>query len=135
MPYAHDWQNDLTIRKSTWKLICLDAGELIKAHPGSLLFLNIDADEIFFRDGDGQAQKFHLLRPRFGFEFCRTKGQFYDRLVCAILIAATDRHKELAVTSVGGDYEDGEDNWDVALKWATEILRRPLLKPWSQPVD
>jgi hypothetical protein len=125
MGYTHYWENEAPIPLNVWGAICGDAKTLIAAFPPIIRDLNIDDKEIFF---NGSCDSFVFLRHG-GWEFCKTRGEPYDRLVCAILAEAAQRYPGLAVES-DAQLQGDESLWIDALAWASEVLGRDLNSPW-----
>jgi len=120
MGYTHYWGSKTPISPEVWAAICADAKKLIAAFPPIIRDLDVDDEQIFF---NGSCESFEFLR-RGGWAWCKTRGEPYDRLVCAILFVARQRYPGLAV---GSDNELHRVRlWTDAITWATEVLGRNL---------
>jgi hypothetical protein len=133
MGYSHHWHIDETIVPEVWALISADAKTLFTASPEPLVFEHgsrkppvADARSIRFNAGEGRGYEDFLLLPAATkrWQFCKTGRQPYDLVVCAMLSAARDRSKVIAVVSDGGS-----EDWAPALAWASKVLGRPIGDP------
>jgi hypothetical protein len=124
MGYTHYWESEAPIAPDVWAAICADAKTLIAAFPPIIQDLKVDDNEISF---NGACDSFVFLRLG-GWECCKTRGEPYDKLVCAILAVAAQRYPGLAVGS-DAQLQDDESLWIDAIDWASEVLGRNLPLP------
>jgi hypothetical protein len=127
MGYTHYWESETSISSDVWAAICADAKTLIATFPPIIRDLTVDDEEIFF---NGSCDSFEFLR-RGDWAFCKTRGEPYDKLVCAILAVAAQRYPRLAVRS-DAQLQDDESLWIDAIAWASEVLGRRLNLPWRR---
>jgi hypothetical protein len=125
MGYTHYWETKSPISPDVWAAICADAKTLIAAFAPIIQDLDVNDEEIFF---NGSCDSFVFLR-RGGWECCKTRGEPYDRLVCAVLAVAAQRSSGLAVGS-DAQLQGDESLWIDAIAWASEVLGRRLDLPW-----
>jgi hypothetical protein len=140
--YTHYWYRPVgsEIDSFVWEAICEDTRKLIAAAPCKIVEDYeraspplIDGDTILFNGpGDYGHENFYFPRvtePQVAwraqrpdvFAFCKTERKPYDRVVCAVLgVIAGHNIDGLRVLS------DGKAEWELPLKWASEVLGRPI---------
>ena len=124
MGYTHYWESESPISPDVWAAICADAKTLIAAFPPIVRDLKVDDEQIFF---NGSCESFVFLRLG-SWECCKTRGQPYDKLVCAVLSVAAQWCPGLSVGS-DAQLQRDESLWIDAIAWASEVLGRSLNLP------
>lgn len=134
MGYTHYWEAESEITTEQWEKIAQDSRKLIEASPAPIWFED-DQPEAAPHIGDGLIrfngagadghETFWLDRENAEFAFCKTAAKPYDLVVCAILAVVKEHAPQVRVSSDG----DARD-WAAPLRWASDILKRPILLPF-----
>ena len=136
MGYTHYWRPQRDFTDAEWTHIVTDVEALVDPErlPSDIHLIHRDADDVALEgiyaasgrilfDAEPGCETFLLDKYRVSsFEFCKTRREPYDLVVCAVLLLCQYHAPGALVISSDGDLSD----WSEAIDWVKRTLAYKL---------